>query len=1742
MDDLFVEDGIVNRSEYLDSKFGTQATILENLTGGAIATVVDFGTSVYNSLPGTEEVSTADILSRVSSNALTVYEENQDTIEALSFIGGSFIPGTLALKGMGALRAGAKSVSWFSDLGKVENLAKVEAAFKLGAEGTKDYRIARSAIMRNGIANNLLDAAAMEMAVVGTMNAAPLLEDYWDDPAKNFAISMAFGGIIGGGAGIVADRFALNKLTGGISTKAFTDVTKNLADIPNALPSLGRLKVTEANIKSLENLIDPNYKADPLVKEYANSFLLQERTKQAALFNKMVSPEIEALDKPIKDAIMAKVLKDDRNAGGDSIKFLTINEDTLDSIPKQGFIGKLKDTFSPTEMKDPKTGKVIDIDDVVYLPEYDRYSSMDEATNYLRADVTGLTTEELTKLSKQPFGNAPNVDASLEIANKTTSHIDKQYLLALKQVDGLDARGLKKLVVAPDDLYMLNALSAKFKKDPAAFEGITIKVSKKVLNYDDFTSQTLKAAKVKPDHLEKLKSVGASTSKYNLMASRALSDDARAMLSDWVAGGHTAKQKLRSAMEKALRSSSQSPDAVIAREIFNSKESVAMRKYLTDEVADAEGNVYLYRGIEGKTVGHSPIESYSATTNVSQHFGRNNQLYKVHVDDIIGTVTKHLNEYEFLVGSAARPAVASIPVGSAADAAKLNPVKAIVKDWTATDIGTALTKAKESSISSMLGRGIPPETISIRTNTPLETVKGFATRLDNGEGFSDLMKMDNYAISSYSDADAIPSYLAPENRPLRIKSNVDKTPFAALYSNLDKNLGLNATLEYMDVVGQTTASNTFKNFHQMFFGDTLTTQGMKPAIGMVRAAIGEFNNSTLGYAFTQSSDFFLRNTGVGKIASLIGKNLQTVATKSAQALTTPLTEKMALVAKNPLALIEANTAMTINAGLSGSRIWRDGQFYQMVADDAGKMVEQAVLYQGRPFIVQSKETKDLFDALAVSGRELFELKNSINSVLGKGKLNDLGFWVPAFNPNGKFLSYVWDRSNNSTKLLWGNTERELVENTAAYKATIPPEKLSQITIATKQEQALWNDLNERLDPLTMQIANVEKFHTGASQTAIVRNNTDIFGEIIGGYENYIESHTKRLGELMMHDTMAMLDNMSTYNRRLFDEQPLGAVGKLVNNPEDGARAVKNILLGNSNLSANPLWKSWNDNFETYTNWGFSFINDTFKTAMSPFGKKEFTADSLKKLDYEKIATQLESNGMANPWKAFDDEAAKMFNVASLHEAKNTTKRAIYASNAFAATFALRVLDVAQPLVNAMSLPILTSLAKAQNHPEYFMSAKLKTANVSTSQIMFEGARLNNSLEGKRYADAWEKAGYFDSYVSEANSALRESRKFEAGSIAKIENALDSNLIRTLSKPADATESIIRRQTMFTGAVLAKRLYPDLDDAGVTIFARDFMDKAIGNYHAPQRPVFFQGTMGVGLGLFQTYMLTLGQSMYRHLEFKNYKALGKAALVQSGIFGGSSMPGFDLVSTAIGDHYSDENIDLTTGSFRALGDPMATALLYGLPSSLGPAFYTRGDLQPRAVSPLNGGQGFAAVNMIKQTIDFAGNLANSAASTDPTVARSIGQAISLQSVSRPLARAGELFTGYSVTGKGNTVSTPDDVWSFTGITSRLLSTRPTEEAKVREAIHLNTVYGQLDNANRQKTTKALKTAIREGTLDNAKLAELANEYMSKSGTPRGWQAAVNKAIAETNTTGKAQLIKHLRPDNSVMHMIDSMDGE
>lgn len=1732
------------------AKYDNQSDIVSNVLGGTVATVADFGASVWNSLPGTSTVDTKDILSAVSDNALRVYDENPDTIHTLSFLGGSFLPTGLALKGMALARAGAKGVTWFSAAGRASQLAKIDGLVAEGAQATTEYRAARLALYKSGLANQVLDAAAMETALVLSMNAHPEMEDYMKDPVKNFGIGLAIGGTLGGVIGHIGDRYAIGKAVSAVESQAVKTVTDDLTPAYEGAQAGTRLQIHSTNIGSLDNIIQqgPLF-SSPQTIQIANKMKTGLQDEQLAIFNNMMGDDLTKLPKDTLDELFQRFSTSTAFTGVNKVGTVkSLLEDEVASIGTRKDGLKAAPTFSTVE----SASGVTSYGDSVFYPEFGLFGNLADVKHYGRANALGKSADQLASSLGTNFGRVPNTDSFLELGSKSAPRLDADYLGALVRVDQMSTKELKNLVVAPDDMPLLNAVAARYAKNPDAFDGISFKVTSNAPNYGVVQEAVAKAGGVKPSHFD---DIGGLLSDNTFDLGRT-SPGVKEITEGWIDGSANYKAMVRDMVDKVQRtgivhlgeSSGSEFDKVHA--MLYSDQRKAFQQALLKS-ADAEGNVYLWRGIsKDKAVGHSSVESYSPSYEIAKEFGTP-KLYKVAVDDVIGAITSN-GEKEILVGSPARQVEASLPVSTGSSKAFAASSATSVTEEGAAQLADRLNTLKGESISSLLSQGVPLESIAVRTNTPLETVQAFAAAPE-GAGLANLGITSTYRVA----ADAS-TYLNPAQQPLRLSSDIRKTSYAALASGLDVKASADIHRGIMSTSLAASPSATAQEIGRYFFTNGAPSESSAPLLDILRAQVSNFVNSAAGSKLWQSTDFYGRNfKEAGMIASVVGKDVSELANKAITRILNPIREQMAVVAKDEVALIEANTALQVNASLKGWRTFQDGQFFQkqLVQNEAGIAVETLVpaTFQGGEFKVVSKSTQDLLSTLESQGRELYNLKNTSNRILGIPDLTDLGFWSPAFNPKNKFISYVHRLSDDTTQILWGNTAEELASAERAFKATVPANQLgSEIRVITKSSQAAENrisgydTLSSRVDPLTSQIANTSLQHTGASAAAVVKSNADIFSEIAGGYEHHIQAQVKNLAELSMHDITDVLDRMSAVNRNFHDEQALTGVAKLLSVPEDAANVMKNTLLGNSNLNQYAAWQTVNQSFATGLNLGVRAVEGIFGAALAPlrktwFGKdKELTAEVMKKLDYADISDKLKAAGVVNPWAAFDTGAAELFGLSKISDSKDISGRIVGASNALAATVMLRVGELAQPIVNALSLPILTSLAVSNRMPETFMGVAKATSNVGLAQVMHDGIRAQFNPAFAALGKRWEDLGYFTPLVSEATEVLKLARGFEKGAIAKVEGLLDSKLVAILSKGADFSEGMVRRQTMFTGAVLAKRLYPELSDAGVTIFARDFMDKAVGNYNAAQRPVFFQGTLGTAMGLFQTYMLAMGQAVYRHLELKDYKALGKAALLQTGLFGAGSLPGFHQVSEAIGEHYSDHHMDLQTGTYRAIGNTAADFLLYGFPSNLGPAVYTRGDIAPRVPNPLGGLQNLAAVNVASQTVDMINQVRKGLSADYPDVARTMGEALSMQSISRPVARMSELATGYSVTRRGNTISVPEEVWTPMGIISRVLGTRPIGEAKLREAIHLNTFYGSVDRDAREEVTNKLRTAIRGGTVTDESVAKLAEEYFHRGGTPSGWNSAKNTAIAKTDLTGKATLVEKLNPESPLNFMIDNLD--
>jgi len=300
-------------------------------------------------------------------------------------------------------------------------------------------------------------------------------------------------------------------------------------------------------------------------------------------------------------------------------------------------------------------------------------------------------------------------------------------------------------------------------------------------------------------------------------------------------------------------------------------------------------------------------------------------------------------------------------------------------------------------------------------------------------------------------------------------------------------------------------------------------------------------------------------------------------------------------------------------------------------------------------------------------------------------------------------------------------------------------------------------------------------------------------------------------------------------------------------------------------------------------------------------------------------------------------------------------------------------------------------------------------------------------------------------------------------------------------------------------------------------------------------MMFQGTAGAAMGLFQTYMLTYAQNMYRHLDLKDYKGLGQTMLAQGGIFGAGSLPGFNQISTIIGENFSDDHYDITTKLYRALPSELANVMVYGLPSNLAPALHTRGDVNPRIPT---GVSTMVAPSMIAQMAESFIGVGKAVMDQDRNAGQAFFEALSMQSVSRPIARLSELATGYSVTRAGNQIAGPEEVWSWQGILARAFSTRTLAESKTREAMYKNDYYKSVNSENRQAVLETLRSNIRGDTATPELMDKLALEYM-RTGSPQGFRQAANQAFMEHSQDKIIDLDSKLG-NSPLMFMLDDIE--
>lgn len=343
----------------------------------------------------------------------------------------------------------------------------------------------------------------------------------------------------------------------------------------------------------------------------------------------------------------------------------------------------------------------------------------------------------------------------------------------------------------------------------------------------------------------------------------------------------------------------------------------------------------------------------------------------------------------------------------------------------------------------------------------------------------------------------------------------------------------------------------------------------------------------------------------------------------------------------------------------------------------------------------------------------------------------------------------------------------------------------------------------------------------------------------------------------------------------------------------------------------------------------------------------------------------------------------------------------------------------------------------------------------------------------------------------------------------------------------------------------------------------FVNRVKGNIVSSQRPIAFQGPIGQAIGLFQTYQFNLYNQLFRYVENGEGKTVAMMAAMQNTLFGFSSLPGFQLLNThIIGNSANNpDHKDLYTATYNMLDKKLGDWLLFGslsnLPSLLtngavaGVGLYSRGDVNPRQVSllPINP----ADYPAIAAGVRFAGSLMDTVGKIDKGGDTLSSLLIGLEhnGLSRPLQGIAQLINGYSTNAKGSLIaSVPNPLlgdntsgWSeffSAGNYARLLGARPLDEAVAIDQQYRSTLYQAKNIARIEALGKGVKTTLYNNQApDDEQLQKFQSEYAQAGGDQKSFGKKMIEWTTDANASVANKTYRSLR--NPVMQQMQQVMG-
>lgn len=514
-------------------------------------------------------------------------------------------------------------------------------------------------------------------------------------------------------------------------------------------------------------------------------------------------------------------------------------------------------------------------------------------------------------------------------------------------------------------------------------------------------------------------------------------------------------------------------------------------------------------------------------------------------------------------------------------------------------------------------------------------------------------------------------------------------------------------------------------------------------------------------------------------------------------------------------------------------------------------------------------------------------------------------------------------------------------------------------------------------------------------------------------------------------------------------------------------------------------------------------------------------------------------------------------------------------NQFSAAVLLRIFEVAHPIMNLSGIVNASPAVIRSFQPRTGEAAEDFARRIGHAANIFDlgnGTRIGipdmTKIAGRAFKRAWSRESHPDyDYMVRRGFLSQEVAEFQRqfGAIdspgawktffvgdPNKEGFSKKGLVGWSSILSDRSEDFSRSWGHMVGLEVADNLGIKGMEARHA-FAHDVANKMIANYSPHNRPEIFQGALGAPIGLFQSFIINYYERLFRYVETKDYKSLVTQLASQAGLFGVTSLPGWQQFNSTFG-RLSEGESDPESNIWRKFGGNAGDLIGHGVLSNIpklfgGPAvdLFSRGDVSVRQLQIQDMDSISGVLNSTVPAINVVGKLyagliqgAKLFMGKNPGVSsQQVAEVMSNMIANRPLSGMIEQIgaQGQDTDRFGQLVT---ETQGGMETAYRLIGLRSMRQSEELRAFYANKNAMTHKAANDEQLRLYTRALLREGKTDE--IPQVFEQYLKNGGDPRHFRRWLKMTyVAATSTRAERQLEKVMKDPAKMEQVLRLLDA-